>query len=516
MRDYFDATLSWEEYLVRHTALTEDAARCIAKDTRAKAVAAEPFDPKCLCRYALRPLETRWCYYSSVRPVWNEPRPLLWAQCWRGNSFLMTRPAGVASPEGVPFCCTRLVGDNDAIRGHAYYFPLQLLNGQRLAPRAKRALLDLIGEEPPDVPVANLSKLARAYLAGLGINDPDTDGKTAGLIWMHTVAIGYSPAYLTENADGIRRDWPRIPLPDSREALEASAALGEQIASLLDTEADVPGVTCGKTSPMLRTIGVPSKLGGGTLDEDTGDLAVTAGWGHLGKANAVMPGKGKVAERKYAENEAQAIDAEAAAREMSPAEVRRLLGDGTLDVFLNETAHWRNIPRNVWEYTIGGYQVIKKWLSYREDKILGRALKPEEVREVMNTARRIAAIILLQPQLDENYNKVKAAAFDWPVARTDAKAAIPAQSRRNNWPPSATAGLSSSVAARGAFGTAGRASSGTPRGAVPKQEALPGRRLIPWRAVILSPCRRARCGRGRRPRGKTRWSSSSASWALHP
>ena len=69
----------------------------------------------------------------------------------------------------------------------------------------------------------------------------------------------------------------------------------------------------------------------------------------------------------------------------------------TLDVYLNGAAYWRNIPLNVWEYYIGGYQVIKKWLSYREDEILGRPFKPEEVREVMNIARRIAAIILLQP-----------------------------------------------------------------------------------------------------------------------
>ena len=65
---------------------------------------------------------------------------------------------------------------------------------------------------------------------------------------MHALAIGYSPAYLAENADGIRRDWPRIPLPDSRKALEASAALGRQVAALLDTEADVPGVTAGRWS----------------------------------------------------------------------------------------------------------------------------------------------------------------------------------------------------------------------------------------------------------------------------
>lgn len=65
------------------------------------------------------------------------------------------------------------------------------------------------------------------------------------------------------------------------------------------------------------------------------------------------------------------------------------------------------------EYTIGGYQVIKKWLSYREQAVLGCTLAPEEVREVTNMARRIAAILLLQPKLDETYRTVKAKAFDW-------------------------------------------------------------------------------------------------------
>ncbi len=61
-------------------------------------------------------------------------------------------------------------------------------------------------------------------LPRLGLTDPDADAETAGLIWMHALAIGYAPAYLTENADGIRQDWPRIPLPDTGEALEHSPA----------------------------------------------------------------------------------------------------------------------------------------------------------------------------------------------------------------------------------------------------------------------------------------------------
>ncbi len=40
----------------------------------------------------------------------------------------------------------------------------------------------------------------------------------------------------------------------------------------------------------------------------------------------------------------------------------------------------------VWDYTIGGYQVIKKWLSYREHKLLGRPLTTDEAREVINIA----------------------------------------------------------------------------------------------------------------------------------
>jgi len=86
-----------------------------------------------------------------------------------------------------------------------------------------------------------------------------------------------------------------------------------------------------------------------------------------------------------------------------------LLGPATHDIFLNEAACWSNVPEKVWDYTIGGYQVIKKWLSYREFDLLGRALTPDEAREATHMARRIAALILLQPELDKNYQAVKSA-----------------------------------------------------------------------------------------------------------
>jgi len=214
MTMYYSKNIGWEELRALGTGLTRDAAAFTAGAAREKALKREQYDPGKLKRYAIRPLEVRWCYYSST--LWNRSRPELWAQCWDGNSFLMSRPAGVASPEGVPFFATSCLGDNDFLRGHAYYFPIQL--------RAPSALAG--HENDYTAPTANLSPASRSYLAALGITNPDADAETAGFLWMHALAIGYSPAYLTENADGIRQDWPRVPLPGSHEGLLASAALG--------------------------------------------------------------------------------------------------------------------------------------------------------------------------------------------------------------------------------------------------------------------------------------------------
>jgi hypothetical protein len=71
------------------------------------------------------------------------------------------------------------------------------------------------------------------------------------------------------------------------------------------------------------------------------------------------------------------------------------------------------VPETVWDYTIGGYQVIKKWLSYREKPLLGRGLTPDEVRYMTEMARRLAALVALQPILDDNYRKVIKAAYSW-------------------------------------------------------------------------------------------------------
>jgi len=79
-------------------------------------------------------------------------------------------------------------------------------------------------------------------------------------------------------------------------------------------------------------------------------------------------------------------------------------------------AYWRCVPVRVWNYHIGGYQVVKKWLSYRERAVLKRDLTPAESGEVRDMMRRISALLLLEPALDANYDAVTTAAYAWPPA----------------------------------------------------------------------------------------------------
>jgi hypothetical protein len=74
---------------------------------------------------------------------------------------------------------------------------------------------------------------------------------------------------------------------------------------------------------------------------------------------------------------------------------------------------------------LGGYQVIKKWLSYREKgpdekPLFGRPITTDEARYVGQMVRRIAALLLLGPALDANYEAAKRNTYSWGTRSTRA------------------------------------------------------------------------------------------------
>ena len=226
----------------------------------------------------------------------------------------------------------------------------------------------------------NLSATAQRYLDRLGLGVED--------LFHHVLATVHDPAYRAANAGALRMEWPRIPLPGwgdkesagAAAAFMGSAARGRDLARLLDPDMPVPGVTDGASRPGLATIAVPATAADRNMTGE--DFAMTAGWGHFGSSDAVMPGQGRAVERAYTSSERTELRHAAA-----------MLGRTTFDIYLNENAFWRNVPAAVWTYKLGGYQVLKKWLSYRESGILVRALTPHEVQHFTDIARRIAAIL---------------------------------------------------------------------------------------------------------------------------
>ena len=245
---------------------------------------------------------------------------------------------------------------------------------------------------------ANLSALAREYLASLALPAPDADAECAALLWRHALAIGYAPAYRAEHADGLSGDWPRVPLPADADVLRHSARLGAQVAALLDVATPLAGVSMAPLRAGLSVVGALARLDGKPLQPDAGDLKIEASWGHFGGRGEVMAGQGKIIERAPDAKERAALDALG-------------LGDETVvcDIYLNERVFWRAVPRGAWQSMIGGYQVMKKWLSYRDFKVLGRDLTVGEAREVESMARRLSVLKSLETALDESYRACCAA-----------------------------------------------------------------------------------------------------------
>ena len=370
--DYFDPALSHEEIAQRYPIVMKTMVHFDARSIRDTLLRRGGPKEVNFVRFVYRPFDARWLYWEADTKLLNDKRADYKSHVFEGNLWLVSQKKP-RRDWSFPQVISNM-GCHDLMDRGASCVPTWLRD-------------DVFGAEivgglhcRP-----NLSDAAQRYLdrIGLGVED----------LFHHVLAVLHDPAYSEANAGALRMEWPRIPLPgwpDGKEdgaanKLAASSARGQELAALLDSDTPVPGVTEGALRPELAFIAVPSIVDGGNMAGD--DFALTVGWGHFGQGEAVMPGQGRVIERPYTSDEQTALG-----------DAARTLGDTTFDIYLNDRAYWCNVPEVVWNYKLGGYQVLKKWLSYRERRVLGRDLKPDEVQHFTDTARRIAAILTLVAQ----------------------------------------------------------------------------------------------------------------------
>ena len=367
--DYFNSDLSHEEIARRYPTVMNTTAQFDARAVRNVLLKRGSPVKSGFVRHAYRPFDARWLYWESETKLLDRPRPEYKPHVFEGNLWLVLQ--NKARPDLSPPLAISDIGDLNQMNSGVYCLPAYLRDaglGSHVTGAQHRP---------------NLSPAAQGYLerVGAGVDD----------LFHHTVAVLHDPAYREANADALRAEGPRIPLPGwpdgdqqgAAEDLAASAARGRELAALLDSDSPVPGVTTGTLRPEAAAVAVPSTTDGGNMAG--GDFALTAGWGHFGSGQAIMPGHGRVVERPYTAHERAALG-----------ESAHTLGDTTFDVHLNDRAYWCSVPAPVWSYKLGGYQVLKKWLSYREHKVLGRPLHPSEVQHFTDTARRIGAILGMQ------------------------------------------------------------------------------------------------------------------------
>ena len=367
--DYFDPGLNHEEIERRYPGAMKSTARYDARAVRDLLLARGGPSDSGFVRYAYRPFDNRWLYWERDTKLLDEKRADYKPHIFDENVSLVLQRK--ARPDLSPPLLIRDLGDFNQMNSRVYCVPAWLrVDGLGIS--------DYKGT--PRHP--NLSPSAELYLESVGANAED--------LFYHVLLVLHDPKYHETNGGALRMEWPRIPLPGwpdasasvAPEALAASAARGRTLAALLDSDTPVAGVTQGTLRPELTAIAVPTATDGGNMADD--DFAVFAGWGHFGSGEVVMPGQGRVVERGYTDDEWTAL-----------ADTVPTLGDTAFDIYLNDRAYWRNVPAAVWAYQLGGYQVLKKWLSYRESKVLGRPLLPKEVQHFTDTARRIAAILQL-------------------------------------------------------------------------------------------------------------------------
>ena len=225
-------------------------------------------------------------------------------------------------------------------KGKISYFPLWLFNGSQRVPSLSASFVSTVGNV--------LNFLPTDYRP----EDP-TAPLHAEKIFHYLYAVLHSPAYRQRYAAFLRTDFPRIPIPGSRKVFDALAKLGAELVAwhLLEHQ--------------------------NAINIVAGCAIYTGATAWFGTDFSLV----KVAEKS---------------REL--ADVQGTTGK-VGKVFINATSGFANVHQSIWQHTIGGYQVLHKWLDDRRKA--GRSLTQEDITHWLRVYATLQATQKLMGQVDE-------------------------------------------------------------------------------------------------------------------
>ena len=285
------------------------------------------------CLY--RPFDVRHVFYSSH--VVEFPRMSVMRHLMQPNKAFLTLRQSRTLERG-HFLVTNAIYNKDAlsIKDRVTGFPLYVYSGQL------GAELRLFQEQDA-TRMSNLSAEFRRAFSSLLVLDFISDGKgdlesTLGPedVFHYMYAVFHSPTYRKRYAEFLKIDFPRLPLTSHLGLFRALAEKGEELVALHLME-----------SPAL----------------------------HQPIVKFHGKGSNEVEKVRYAE----------------PAEGRPGL------VYINKTQYFEGVEPEVWEFHIGGYQVLEKWLKDRK----GRTLSYDDVSHYGKIVVALRETIRLMAEIDE-------------------------------------------------------------------------------------------------------------------
>lgn len=342
MRDYYNGDLGFDELVERHPGFAVARARYRPAEVRAALLrAGARFEESRLIRYHFRPFDLRWMYWETEKKLLNRARKELFPY-WRAVEGQISLVAAQTARRvtGIRPMPSRAIAGFACMDPDARVFPLYRPDIDALQAEAGK----FFETAPGSGPTLIVPPWVKAAASVLGC-----DEKTAGeSVFFGLVAVTNSPLWL-DHQPVESDDFAAVPLPSSAATLASAVDIGRQLVALFDPDTPVVGVTKGKIREDLRAVA--------TFD-------VVSGTAELGGRYAEAGG----------------------------------IRDGD-SVLWSGGKGWHNVPDDVWAFSIGGFQVLPKWLSYRVRSGVTAADR-EQFRMI---CRRIAAIKSLESVCDQLY-----------------------------------------------------------------------------------------------------------------
>jgi len=375
MNDYF-SDLPFETLAARYPVLCEPRARYTNPEAvRIALREVTAFRDERVVPYLVFPFDSRFIYYESEAKLLNERRQELWDQLPE-NRFLVAVPQSRRASEIRPLSASTLFDLHLHDRG-SVGIPAKV----RITPEDADLFTEGDQDERQDANLAPPAweSLRNAWALGGSLDGANAISMTISLIHF-AIAMGHAPQFESDHQEALAQDWMHLPIPRSNEAFQRASILGETVAALLDPAQEATGPLKDLLGARRRRLAVVASRDSGMVRDDQIVISIS----HYGAAKGGW--------RPRAPRPSEDLPPE--------------WGSSTGDLWLNDRTCLAHVPAAVWEYELGGYPVVKKWLGYRDEgRRPGRGLSLSELDWLREMIHRIAALLLLRPSLDGAYEE---------------------------------------------------------------------------------------------------------------